>query len=68
MCTSSERREWISVAVVKPIGTSLHADANSQESAQTQADRCRERLVRGDLLTFRQDLVRLGLAYPLDRA
>ena len=25
MCTSSDRREWISVAVVKPIGTSLQA-------------------------------------------
>jgi hypothetical protein len=25
MCTNSERREWISVAVVKPIGTILQA-------------------------------------------
>lgn len=56
MWTSSDRLEWISVAVVKPMGTILHA-----------SDKLAAIVSWKKQLTFRQDLVGFGLTDPLDR-
>jgi len=62
MWTSSLLLEWISVAVVNPIGTSLHAITSEGHFGVKKV------LGRSsvEVLTFGQDLVCLGLANSLD--
>lgn len=39
MCTNSDRLEWISVAVVNPMGTILHATMDAGRGYQVKAAR-----------------------------